>query len=28
MQITADWIEQQMRAHRDAETTSRFALAH
>jgi nucleoside-diphosphate-sugar epimerase len=28
MQITADWIEQQMRAHREAETTSRFALAH
>ena len=28
MEVTADWIEQQMREHRGAETTSRFALAH
>ncbi|MCS3655578.1 nucleoside-diphosphate-sugar epimerase [Salinibacter ruber] len=28
MQVTADWIEQQMHEHREAETTSRFAVAH
>jgi nucleoside-diphosphate-sugar epimerase len=28
MAVTADWIEQQMRTHREQETTSRFALAH
>ncbi|MCS3831240.1 dTDP-D-glucose 4,6-dehydratase, partial [Salinibacter ruber] len=28
MEVTADWIEQQMRAHREAETISRFALPH
>jgi nucleoside-diphosphate-sugar epimerase len=27
MQVTADWIEQQMRRHREAETPSRFAVA-
>jgi hypothetical protein len=28
MEVTAEWIEQQMRTHREAETTSRFAVAH
>ena len=28
MEVTAEWIEQQMRRHRQAETTSRFAVAH
>jgi len=28
MEVTAEWIEQQMRQHREAETTSRFAVAH
>ena len=28
MEVTAEWIEQQMRKHRGAETTSRFAVAH
>jgi nucleoside-diphosphate-sugar epimerase len=28
MEVTAEWIEQQMREHREAETTSRFAVAH
>ena len=28
MEVTAEWIEQQMRTHREAETTSRFAAAH
>jgi dTDP-D-glucose 4,6-dehydratase len=28
IEVTAEWIEQQMRGHREAETTSRFAVAH
>ena len=28
MEVTAEWIEQQMRARREAETASRFAVAH
>ena len=28
MEVTAEWIEQQMQRHRQAETTSRFAVAH
>jgi nucleoside-diphosphate-sugar epimerase len=28
MEITAEWIEEQMRTHREQETTSRFAVAH
>jgi nucleoside-diphosphate-sugar epimerase len=28
MQVTAEWIEQQMRAHRDAGTNSRFTVPH
>jgi GDP-D-mannose 3',5'-epimerase len=28
IQVTADWIEQQMRAHQEAESTSRFAVPH
>ncbi|ABC43811.1 NAD-dependent epimerase/dehydratase family protein [Salinibacter ruber] len=28
MEVTAEWIEQQMRTHREAETTSRFAVPH
>ncbi|MFB6286222.1 MAG: NAD-dependent epimerase/dehydratase family protein, partial [Candidatus Bipolaricaulia bacterium] len=28
MEVTAEWIEQQMRTHRESETTSRFAVAH
>jgi nucleoside-diphosphate-sugar epimerase len=28
MKVTAEWIEQQIRRHREAETTSRFAVAH
>nr|WP_251951789.1 hypothetical protein [Salinibacter ruber] len=28
MEVTAEWIEEQMRRHREAETTSRFAVAH
>ena len=28
MEVTAEWIEQQMRTHREAKTTSRFAVAH
>ncbi|MCS3685511.1 nucleoside-diphosphate-sugar epimerase [Salinibacter ruber] len=28
MAVTAEWIEQQMRTHREQETTSRFAVAH
>nr|WP_279348594.1 NAD-dependent epimerase/dehydratase family protein [Salinibacter ruber] len=28
MEVTAEWIEEQMRTHREAETTSRFAVAH
>ncbi|MCS4097992.1 nucleoside-diphosphate-sugar epimerase [Salinibacter ruber] len=27
MEVTAEWIEQQMRTHREAETTSRFAAS-
>ena len=28
MEVTAEWIEQQIRKHREVETTSRFAVAH
>ena len=28
MEVTAEWIEQQMRYHREQETTSRFAVPH
>ncbi|MCS3662364.1 nucleoside-diphosphate-sugar epimerase [Salinibacter ruber] len=28
MEVTAEWIEEQMRTYREAETTSRFAVAH
>ena len=28
MEVTAEWIEQQIKRHREAETTSRFAVAH
>ena len=28
MEVTAEWIEQQMRTHREAKTTSRFAVPH
>jgi nucleoside-diphosphate-sugar epimerase len=28
MEVTAEWIEQQMRTHREQETASRFAVAH
>jgi hypothetical protein len=27
-QVTAEWIEQQIKRHREAETTSRFAVPH
>jgi nucleoside-diphosphate-sugar epimerase len=28
MEVTAEWIEQQMREHRDTERSSRFAVVH
>jgi hypothetical protein len=28
MEVTAEWIEQQMRTHREQETTSGFAVPH
>ena len=28
MEVTAEWIEEQIRRHREAETTSRFAVPH
>ncbi|PSQ73456.1 MAG: NAD-dependent dehydratase, partial [Bacteroidetes bacterium QH_9_64_21] len=28
MEVTAEWIEEQIKRHREAETTSRFAVAH
>ena len=28
MEVTAEWIEQQMKEHREEETTSRFAVPH
>jgi nucleoside-diphosphate-sugar epimerase len=28
MEVTAEWIEQQMRTHREAKTTSRFTVPH
>lgn len=28
MEVTAEWMEQQIKRHREEETTSRFAVAH
>ncbi|MCS3831208.1 dTDP-D-glucose 4,6-dehydratase, partial [Salinibacter ruber] len=28
MEVTADWIEQQMRLHSDKEATNRFTVQH
>jgi nucleoside-diphosphate-sugar epimerase len=28
MEVTADWIEQEIKTHREEEKTSRFAMTH